>query len=406
MMPIPQQIHDPMRHEEIVADPWDADFVQREIEYIAADFEVASLPSGGWPTHPLDDETRSPKWALYSGAAGAVVSLRILRNAGYSVRDWSPVLQKIHAAYLLNPDYGHETGLQLGEIGILAPAFLANPGDQRTGERLIECMRQTVDHPAREVTSGGTGMMHAALTLFRKTGNEIWKDLYCEAAHSLWNSWQQDAETGQWMWRSHIFKVVRSYYGACHGVAGNVQALLRGIEFLPAEWADTMIERAASTLLHGSVRQASEINWPLSAETDPVGMKRLMQWCHGAPGVATALASVGESGSENARTLGALINDAAEFVWKAGPLVKGPGICHGTAGNGYTFIALYRRTGSPHWLERARRFAMHAIYQSRHAREIHGQRRYTLWTGDGGLAVYLHHCLKPETSAFPGLEEF
>jgi hypothetical protein len=69
---------------------------------------------------------------------------------------------------------------------------------------------------------------------------------------------------------------------------------------------------------------------------------------------------VGESGSENARTLGALINDAAEFVWKAGPLVKGPGICHGTAGNGYTFIALYRRTGSPHWLERARRFAMPA----------------------------------------------
>jgi len=47
---------------------------------------------------------------------------------------------------------------------------------------------------------------------------------------------------------------------------------------------------------------------------------------------------------------------------------------------------------------------MHAIGQRQRMRERVGQGRYTLWTGDGGLAVYLHHCLNPEQTAFPGLE--
>ena len=50
-------------------------------------------------------------------------------------------------------------------------------------------------------------------------------------------------------------------------------------------------------------------------------------------------------------------------MWEAGPLAKGYGLCHGTAGNGYAFLALHRRTGDARWLERARAFAMHAIGQ-------------------------------------------
>jgi lantibiotic modifying enzyme len=50
-----------------------------------------------------------------------------------------------------------------------------------------------------------------------------------------------------------------------------------------------------------------------------------------------------------------------ELTWRAGPLVKGAGLCHGTAGNGYAFLKLFARTGDERWLERARRFAMHAI---------------------------------------------
>jgi hypothetical protein len=72
---------------------------------------------------------------------------------------------------------------------------------------------------------------------------------------------------------------------------------------------------------------------------------------------------------------------------------QGPGLCHGTAGNGYAFLKLYHRTGDPVWLDRARAFAMHAVAQSeRHLRE-YGRRRYSLWTGDLGLAIYLANCI-------------
>lgn len=399
-------VYDPTRHEKITDRAWQADVAQDAIQLIVRDFEKAISSSGSWPTHPLDDEGGSPKWALYSGAAGAVVSLRILKRAGYMAKDWSSVLRQIHSAYLLSPDYGYETGLHLGEIGILAPAYLADPHDHCIFERLVKCMKETAHHPAREITSGGAGMMHAALVLYEKTGERIWIDLYREAAHALWESWNENPETGEWLWSSKIFEGVRAYYGACHGIAGNVQALLRGIEFLPNEWAEAIVQRTILTLRLSSIRYEAGINWPLSAETDAVGAKRLVQWCHGAPGIVTALANLEAFEHEGSSEFESLLMNAGEFVWKAGPLAKGSGICHGTAGNGYAFLALYRRTGQALWLERARKFAVHAIRQSNEARKKYGRGRYTLWTGDGGLAVYLLHCIHPEIFALPGLHEF
>jgi len=65
----------------------------------------------------------------------------------------------------------------------------------------------------------------------------------------------------------------------------------------------------------------------------------------------------------------------------------------GRGGNGYAFLKLYRRTNELVWLERARAFAMTAIAQCGEARDGLGRGRYSLWTGDPGLAVYLWHCL-------------
>ena len=401
-----EQNYDPERHEVLAGIAWNADLVTEEIHRIVEDFQHALRPSGDWPTHPLEDGNTEPKWALYSGAAGAVVALRILRRAGYLETDYTDLFPRIHAAYLLRPDYGHQTGLQLGEIGILTPALLANPDDRIVSDRLVDCMKQTIGHVAREITSGEAGMMHAALALYRQTHNELWKDLYCEAAHSLWEAWTYEPHTRQWLWRNEIFGSTRSYYGACHGVAGNAHALLRGIDLLPSAWAAAIIQRTADTLAVGAIRYESCVNWPLSADPPPVGKKRLVQWCHGAPGVVTALACTHRIHDCNSAELAALILAAAELTWKAGPLTKGAGLCHGTAGNGFAFLALYRSTHDTTWLYRARRFAMHAVVQCRNARQQYGQGRYTLWTGDGGLAVYLHCCLRPEATAFPGLETF
>ncbi|MGI8887009.1 MAG: lanthionine synthetase LanC family protein, partial [Gaiellaceae bacterium] len=73
---------------------------------------------------------------------------------------------------------------------------------------------------------------------------------------------------------------------------------------------------------------------------------------------------------------------------------KGPGICHGTAGNGYALLRTFGRTGDELWLQRARRFAVHALGQVERWRAERGRGRHSLWAGDLGVALFAADCLK------------
>ena len=92
-------------------------------------------------------------------------------------------------------------------------------------------------------------------------------------------------------------------------------------------------------------------------------------------------------------------------MWDSGPPIKMPSLCHGAAGSGYAFLKLYARMGDERWLHRARRFAMHGIDQCDRALEKYGQRKFSLWTGDLGLAIYLWDCIRA-TAKFPTLDVF
>ena len=48
---------------------------------------------------------------------------------------------------------------------------------------------------------------------------------------------------------------------------------------------------------------------------------------------------------------------------------------------------------------------LHAIEQHRRGAAKYGQRRYPLWTGDPGLAVYLSNCIDG-TDRFPTMDNF
>ena len=87
---------------------------------------------------------------------------------------------------------------------------------------------------------------------------------------------------------------------------------------------------------------------------------------------------------------------SGELTWRVGPLRKGASLCHGTAGNGYAFLALHERTGDEEWLARARAFAVHAVQQVGRARSQYGRGRYSLWTGDIGAALYIADCIEGE----------
>jgi DUF1680 family protein len=84
-------------------------------------------------------------------------------------------------------------------------------------------------------------------------------------------------------------------------------------------------------------------------------------------------------------TLGDLLPEylllaGAELTWRTGPLEKGQGLCHGTAGNGYALVRAWELTGDERWLERAQVFAEAALAQCDH--------RYSLFTGDVGAALF------------------
>merc|ERR1712224_1065043 len=81
--------------------------------------------------------------------------------------------------------------------------------------------------------------------------------------------------------------------------------------------------------------------------------------------------------------------EAGETVWRYGLLKKGPGICHGMAGNGYALLALYRATGDTRWLCRAQHFAA-TMFRPEVERECRTpDHPFSLFEGLAGTACFL-----------------
>lgn len=56
--------------------------------------------------------------------------------------------------------------------------------------------------------------------------------------------------------------------------------------------------------------------------------------------------------------------DCSDVIWQRGLLRKGYGICHGTAGNGYSFLSLYNLTQDRKYLYRACKVSSAASQQN------------------------------------------
>lgn len=92
----------------------------------------------------------------------------------------------------------------------------------------------------------------------------------------------------------------------------------------------------------------------------------------------------------------ALLEAGGKLVWRAGPHVHA-GLCHGTSGDGFAFLALFERTGDERWRDRAQAFAAHALGQARGG-------RYSLFTGDLGPALLAAAGLTGD-GRFPGIDD-
>jgi lantibiotic modifying enzyme len=384
-------LYRPEAFDRLTDTPWDEARARDRIRAIVADADEGWRgPRLFWKAQAWDRwNSTSPQKNLYVGAAGVLWGLDQLCRRGFAetTLDLADLATRNLDLFAEKPDYiklpafkppePRDSSLFLGEAGILLVTWRLAPSDELAA-RLLERVRANVHNDAHEVMWGVPGTLLVARAMQDWTGDERWQQAWRESAEAFLARRDDDG-----MWTNHLYGQVYKSLTPPHGLTGNVQAL-----------GDRSLKEEARQILADSAhREDGLVNWPPSPRPDlagPDGQIRL-QWCAGAPGIVIAAADYLDED---------LLLGAAELIWRAGPHGddKGPNICHGTAGNGYAFLKTFERTGDEQWLERARRFAMHALEQVERMPS-----RYSLFTGGLGVALYAADCLEAR-SAYPIME--
>ena len=399
-------LYDPARHEPLADIAWDEGRARDAIVHIVRRTEAAFSPQTGWPMHPRDvaGSDDAPAYPLYHGASGVIWALTHLASSGDATleRDYRAFVDPLiprNRQWLRSFDCTFDASYLMGETGILLLDHALN-GASATADRLAALIESNLDNPTRELMWGSPGTMLAALFLHERTQEERFSDLFRATARRLRTELKWSAEHDCRHFTQDMYGMRSTYLDAVHGFVATASPLIRGRHLLERDEWSAWQAYIEDTIRKTATREGGLVNWRVTLDTTPGRAPTfLTQFCHGAPGFLVCLGDVPGTALDD------LLVAAGETTWRAGPLAKGSNLCHGTAGNGYAFLKLYRRTGDPRWLDRARAFAMHGIAQMHAETDRVGALRHSLWTGDPGLALYLADCIRGN-ARFPTLDVF
>ena len=393
-------LYEPEAFEPLADEPWDEKRARSAIAAIVEDADAAFDPAGLWPANEWDAWGSTPPLkTLYAGAAGVALALDALRRRGFAETqvDLAAAVDRALDLWAEAPDLAAgdvplpdppEPSLFFAEGGILLVAWRLSPREE-LADRLLARIRANVANESDEVMWGAPGTMLAAQAMHGWTGEERWAEAWRESAEALRARRGTDG-----LWTPRLYGGAPSrILGPAHGLVGNVHALL-GREDLRN---DALREETAGLLAREAVVENGLANWPAVAGEELERNNQIrLQWCHGGPGIVSTAASYLDE---------ELLLAGAELIWRAGPhgAEKGAGLCHGTAGNGFALLAAFGRTGDERWLERARRFAVHALGQVERERQEQGHGRYSLFSGDLGVALFAAACVAGDPR-FPIME--
>jgi Lanthionine synthetase C-like protein len=371
--------------ERLLDEPWVPARIEDAIGAIVSDADAAFDPETLWPAHEWDEYREGqPAKVLYAGAAGVIWALDALRRGGHAEPslDLGGAALRTLVLERAEPDAAGDEhyrpgSLLDGETGPLLVAFrlASEPG---LADDLHALVRGNAANPTDDISWGAPGTLLAALAMHKWTGESRWVDAARDSATALR---ARRGEDGLWR-QDDDYRGL----GTLHGAAGNTLALLR---FEPDE---TLARETAAVLARHAVRDDGPANWPGAAGRQlvrPRDGRICLQWCTGAPGI---LAGAWDYLDEE------LLLAGANLIWQAGAHRddKGHGLCHGTSGNGFALLKTFARTRDELWLERARRFAVHALWQAERLAATNGRRRYSLFTGDIGTALFAAACLRAD----------
>lgn len=196
------------------------------------------------------------------------------------------------------------------------------------------------------------------------------------------------------------------YLGAADGLSGILQVMLMRPEWMTAadvgggSLAEEDVWHSVDALL---AMQDASGDFPTATDSTARSDRKLMHWCHGSAGFVYLMLQAHEERPQNAAYMQAA-RRAADACWQRGLLKKGPGICHGVAGNGYVSLIMYRQTQEMRYLHRAIKFAdflTDAVF-------VNGARQpdrpFSLYEGVAGTVCFLCDLLEPERASFPFME--
>jgi len=398
-------LYDPERHEFLSPTRWDEKAARDTIAAIIADTAARFDAVEFWPAHPREDGSGTLK-GLWNGAAGAIWALAYLVECGAAISrfDCADAISRVHARLKAEDDPRYAGSFLMGELGVALTHWRITR-ERVVADRLFELIDRDAELPTDELMWGTTGAALTASFMWEASGDERWRDVFLRKAEEMWTRWKYRPEYDCHLWRQRLYQPEpRIFLGPVHGFSGNACVMMRAASMLDEQPRAEMYDRIARAIEKTAYVEGEYANWLGLAQTPAPGQPWpwLVQWCHGAPGTLGALAAFPKD--RDAR-MESLFVAGGELTFDAGPLTKGPNLCHGTSGNGLLFLKLHRRNGDAKWLDRARAFAMHGLEQYQRLRAEHRRGWYTLWTGDLGFGTYLWQCITAE-SGFPTMDFF
>jgi len=121
------------------------------------------------------------------------------------------------------------------------------------------------------------------------------------------------------------------YIGAAHGAIGIIAQIVLSMPSYAPKLEGELWELLAL--------QSKSGNWPTQFGKDPEDSDKLVQFCHGAPGIVITLMSIREFFTDEklCSRIDAAIELGRACIWEKGLLTKDPNLCHGIAGNALAF---------------------------------------------------------------------
>lgn len=395
------------------------DYISGDIKLSAEDLETSVSQITSQILEKFAPTEKNAKNGLYLGTAGiAYMFYHLSKNPSlknhqqeYLNNAKEYIQPALYVAAKSEKNTQNLPGFLLGNSGIyaVAAAIFHATKDVKLMQQYREkylriasiCKHSFLESGEDELFVGRAGYVCGALWMAKETDTPlVLSDLYdiCNCIITSGRAYSKQKNcTSPLMY--HYYDT--EYLGAAHGLCFILQILMYVPGYLDAYPGETKDIKASVDYL--LALQTEQGNFPCATDeiniNGPSEEYDLVHWCHGAPGVVYLMARAYIVFGDEKYLQSC--EKCADLVWNKGLLRKGPGLCHGVAGNGYVFLLLYRLTNDVKYLHRAMAFVQFLDKDEFKTQARTPDNPYSLYEGIAGTACYVADIMQPNAAVFP-----